>query len=140
MVVSAERWSVGCRVGGRVSEQAGEGSLLGGCGDGQTTWGFEGAITCDLLPDMGALCLGFWAGVSDWSSLGHTHVGGMRTEDIFFGSIMGERVPKREGLNPGHCPVLTFIIFFIRTYQRLSSLKKISLRCGLEGSLKSTSF
>lgn len=69
MVMSAERWSARCRVGGRVSEQPGEGRLLGGCGDRQTMWGFEDAVTCDSLPDMGALGSGFWAGVSDCHAL-----------------------------------------------------------------------
>lgn len=144
VVVAAERLSARCRVGGRVSEQAGEGKLLGGRSDRQTTQGFEDAVAWDSLPGPHACSHWVWF-PGQVPLTGQALVTPMwgdedREYRTFFGSIMGERVPKREGLNPGHCPLLRFTIFFIRTYQRLSSLKKVSLHCGLEGSLKSTSF
>ena len=46
-------------------------------------------------------------------------------EDRGFGCIIGEGIPKRGGLDPNPCLLLKFTIFFIKTYQRISSLKKI---------------
>ena len=133
--------SARCRVGGRVSEPAGEGRLRGGCGDGRPrgVLRMPSPVTRSLPCERWARLPGQ---VPQTRRALVTPCGGDGDTGYLtsFGSIMGERVPKREGLNPGYCPLLKFIIFFIRTFQRLSSLKKISLHCGLEGSLKSTSF
>lgn len=101
-------------------------------------WGFEDAVTCDSLPDMGALGSGFWAGVSDCHALVTPMWGDEDRRYLLWLHNGGEGPQKRRVES---WPLSSTHIYHIfHQNLRLASLKKISVHCGLEGSLKSTSF